>query len=99
MALISLKRVGRLVSLYFSVCAIFSFPLVAVEWPVFGYHLGNGPLFKDLYSCPIEIINGLNDKGLLKYLTGLKGPQEGTYLYNTQFLTLRLISIFYQKIP
>ena len=39
--------------------------------------------FKDLYSCPIEIINILTDKGQFQYLTGLKGPQEGTYLYIT----------------
>ena len=65
--------------MYFSVCVIFSFPLVVVEWPVFGYHLGNSLLFKDLNSCQIEIINGLTDKGPLKYLTGLKGPQEETH--------------------
>ena len=46
--------------------------------------------FKDLYSCPIEIIKGLTDKGQFQYLTKLKGPQEGTYLYTTQFLSLRL---------
>ena len=44
---------------------------------------------KDLYSCPLEIINRLIDKGQLKYLTGLKGLQEGTYLYITKFLALR----------
>ena len=36
--------------------------------------------FKDLYFCPVESINGLTDKGLFQYLTGLKGNQEGTYL-------------------
>ena len=43
---------------------------------------------KDL--CPIEIINGLTVKGQFQYLTGLKGPHEGTlmYLYMTQFLSL-----------
>ena len=30
-------------------------------------------------------VKGLTDKGLFQYLTGLKGPQEGTYLYTTQF--------------
>ena len=36
--------------------------------------------FKDLYSCPIEIVNGLtDDREQLQYLTGLKGTQEGTY--------------------
>ena len=44
---------------------------------------------KDIYSCPIEIIKGLTDKGQLQYLTKLKGPQEGTYLHTTQFLPLR----------
>ena len=43
---------------------------------------------KYLYSCPIEIIKGLTDKGQFRYLTGLKGPQEGNYLYTTQFLSL-----------
>ena len=51
----------------------------------------SGPmeLLKDLYSCSIEILKGLTDKGQFRYLTGLKGPQEGTYLYTTKFLTLR----------
>ena len=39
--------------------------------------------------CPIEIIKGLTDKGQFKYLTKLMGPQEGTYLYATQFHSLR----------
>ena len=30
-------------------------------------------LLKDLYSCPIEIIKGLTDKGQFQYLTKLKG--------------------------
>ena len=34
--------------------------------------------FKDIYSCPLEIIKGLTDKGQFQYLTKLKGPQEGT---------------------
>ena len=46
-------------------------------------------IFKDLYSCPIEIGKGLTEKGQFQYLTGLKGPQEGTYLYTTQFLSPR----------
>ena len=45
--------------------------------------------FKDIYSCPKEIIKGLTDKGQFQYLTKLKGPQEGTYLYTTKFLSLR----------
>ena len=44
---------------------------------------------KNLYYCPIEIIKGLTDKGQFQYLTVLKGPQEGTYLYTTQFFSLR----------
>ena len=35
--------------------------------------------FKDIHSCPIEIIKGLTDKGQFLYLTNLKGHQEGTY--------------------
>ena len=38
---------------------------------------------KDLYPCPIEIFKGLTEKGQFQYLTGLKGLQEGTYLYTT----------------
>ena len=48
-----------------------------------------GFLFKDIDHCPIEIIKGLTDKGQFKYLTKLMGPQEGTYLYTTQFHSLR----------
>ena len=44
---------------------------------------------KDIYSCPFETIKELLDKGQFKYLTWLKGPQEGTYLSTTQFLSLR----------
>ena len=35
------------------------------------------------------IISEFTDKGKFQYLTNLKGPQEGTYLYTTQFLSLR----------
>ena len=31
--------------------------------------------FKDIYSCSIEIIKGLTDKGQFQYLAKLKGPQ------------------------
>ena len=44
---------------------------------------------KDKDYCPIEIIKGLTDKGQFQYLTKLMGPQEGTYLYATQFHSLR----------
>ena len=43
------------------------------------------PSLKDIAHCPIEIIKGLTDKGQFQYLTKLMGPQEGTYLYTTQF--------------
>ena len=46
-------------------------------------------MFKDKDYCPIEIIKGLTDKGQFQYLTKLMGPQEGTYLYATQFHSLR----------
>ena len=46
-------------------------------------------LLKDKDYCPIEIIKGLTDKGQFQYLTKLMGPQEGTYLYATQFHSLR----------
>ena len=45
--------------------------------------------FKDKDYCPIEIIKGLTDKGQFQYLTKLMGPQEGTYLYATQYHSLR----------
>ena len=44
---------------------------------------------KDKDYCPIEIIKGLTDKGQFQYLIKLMGPQEGTYLYATQFHSLR----------
>ena len=46
-------------------------------------------MLKDKDYCPIEIIKGLTDKGQFQYLTKLMGPQEGTYLYATQFHSLR----------
>ena len=46
-------------------------------------------IFKDKDYFPIEIIKGLTDKGQFQYLTKLMGPQEGTYLYATQFHSLR----------
>ena len=45
--------------------------------------------FKGIDHCPIEIIKGLTDRGQSQYLTNLKGPQVGNYLYTTQFLSLR----------
>ena len=46
-------------------------------------------VLKDIDYCQIEIIKGLTDKGQFQYLAKSKGPQEGTYLYTTQFLSLR----------
>ena len=46
-------------------------------------------MVKDKDCCPIEIIKGLTDKGQFQYLTNLMGPQEVTYLYATQFHSLR----------
>ena len=43
---------------------------------------------KGIYFCPIEIIKGLTDKGQFRYLTKLKGPQLGNYLYTTHFFHL-----------
>ena len=43
---------------------------------------------KDLYSCPIDTIKGLTDKGQFQDLAGLKGPQDGIYLFTKQFLSL-----------
>ena len=72
-------------------------PLLEVLAPITGScHL---PSHLKTYYCPIEIIKGLTDKGQFQYLTKLKGPQAGNYLYTTQFLPLRLRSILYHKLP
>ena len=42
-----------------------------------------------IYFVIYGIISDFTDKGQFEYLTNLKGPQEGTYLYTTQFLSLR----------
>ena len=44
---------------------------------------------KDIDHCPLEIIKEITDKGQFQYLTKLMGPQAGTYLYTTQFHSLR----------
>ena len=41
---------------------------------------------KGIYFVIYGIISEFTDKGQFQYLTNLKGPQEGTYLYTTQFL-------------
>ena len=45
--------------------------------------------FKDIYFLIYGIISEFTDKGQFQYLTNLKVPQEGTYLYTKQFLSLR----------
>ena len=54
-----------------------------------GFRNNNKILFKDIDYCTIEIFKGLTDKGQFQYLAKLTGPQEGTYLYATQFHSLR----------
>ena len=44
---------------------------------------------KDIYFVIYGIISEFTDNGQFQYLTNVKGPQEGTYLYTTQFLSLR----------
>ena len=46
-------------------------------------------VFKVIYFVIYGIISEFADKGQFQYLTNLRGPQEGTYLYTTQFLSLR----------
>ena len=53
------------------------------------YEVFKQTLIKDKDYCLMEIIKGLTDKGQFQYLTKLMGPQEGTYLYGTQFHSLR----------
>ena len=44
---------------------------------------------KGIYFVIYGIISEFTDNGQFQYLTNLKGPQEETYLYTTQFLSLR----------
>ena len=46
-------------------------------------------MVKDIYFAIYGIISDFTGKGQFQNLTNLKGPQEGTYLYTTQFLSLR----------
>ena len=55
----------------------------------FFVRLVNYKVLKGKDYCPVEIIKGLTDKEQFQYLTKLMGPQEGTYLYATQFHSLR----------
>ena len=45
--------------------------------------------FKDIHFVIYGIISDFIDKGQFQYLTNLKGSQEETYLYTTQFLSQR----------
>ena len=47
-----------------------------------------GSCLKGIYFLIYGVISEFTDKGQFQYLTNLKGPQEGTYLYTAQFLTL-----------
>ena len=51
--------------------------------------IAEGMFLKDTYFVIYGIISEFTDKGQFQYLTNLKGPQEGIYLYTTQFLSLR----------
>ena len=44
---------------------------------------------KGIYFVIYGIISEFTDKGQFQYLINLKGSQKGTYLYTTQFLSLR----------
>ena len=46
-------------------------------------------LSKGIYFVIYGIISEFTDKGQFQYLRNLKGPQEGTYLYTTEFLSPR----------
>ena len=46
-------------------------------------------MLKGIYFVIYGIICEFTDKGQFQYLTNLKRPQEGTYLYTTQFHSLR----------
>ena len=52
-------------------------------------HCWKSHVTAQFYSCPIEIIKRLTDKGQFQYLIGLKGPQERIYLSvcNTIYFT------------
>ena len=53
------------------------------------FYVTNQTLLKEIYFVIYGIISDFTDKGQFQYLTNLKGRQEGTYLYTTQFLSLR----------
>ena len=57
--------------------------------PVLALHFIRFLTLKGIHFVIYGIISEFTDKGQLQYLTNLKGPQEGTYLYPTQFLSLR----------
>ena len=49
--------------------------------------------FKDIYFVIYGIISDFTDKGQFQYLTNLKGPQEGTYLYTLGQVWYLIVSI------
>ena len=53
------------------------------------FKLAMEQVVKGIYFVIYGIISEFTDKGQFQYLTNLKGPQEGTYLYTTQFRSLR----------
>ena len=69
------------------------FPNIDKNWRLLETPWGGGTLahiwIKNKYFVIYGIISEFTDKGQFQYLTNLKGPQEGTYLYTTQFLSLR----------
>ena len=67
--------------------------------PILSLQISNILSVKDTYFVIYGIISEFTDKGQFHYLTKLKGPQVGNYLYTTQFLLLRYRSIFYHKLP
>ena len=52
---------------------------------------------KDIYFVTYGIISDFTDKGQFQYLTNLKGPQEGTYLYTRVIFYVRRIGLYLYK--
>ena len=49
-------------------------------------------MLKGIDYCPIELIKGLTDKGLFQYLTNLRRPQVGNYLYSFTKIKINILS-------
>ena len=69
---------------------VFNFQILLMQtlFFIFCKYLLNS-FFKDTYFVIYGIISEFTDKVQFHYLTKLKGPQVGNYLYTTQFLLLR----------